>query len=362
MTVNMFKALRIEQNEVMMCRFLADLLDPHGWHGYRAKFLKSFLRDVIKLGDFEDTLLERTCVMTEYLIEKDRRIDIMLQNPEFSIPIEAKINARDQQSQCYDYQPYARNAQLVYLTKEGTPPDEASRRAADGTGEATPIVLISWKQICLWLEEESAPLEQVRQYTEAIRSFLPVPQKPQAGGDLLCLVREVLEEFRHTMAQGTAAQFGLEELPHSYKSYLDWEEKQHLKFCPGLNYRVRHAAFSQKETLQMWFRIEVADDGYLAAGFCLADVKPGKSGSKVNANSIPLEAIKHLDRCILSRDNWWFVWRFSNGRQDAARDDVPNFRTMNEYAQKLGTASEREKFVKAAVRIFTDQLLGYLKP
>ena len=84
----------------------------------------------------------------------------------------------------------------------------------------------------------------------------------------------------------------------------------------------------------------MADDGYLAAGFCLADVKPGKSGSKVNANSIPLEAIKHLDRCILSRDNWWFVWRFSNGRQDA----------------------EREKFVKAAVRIFTDQLLGYLKP
>ena len=121
MTVNMFKALRIEQNEVMMCRFLADLLDPHGWHGYRAKFLKSFLRDVIKLGNFEDTLLERTCVMTEYLIEKDRRIDIMLQNPEFSIPIEAKINARDQQSQCYDYQPYTRNAQLVYLTKEGTP-------------------------------------------------------------------------------------------------------------------------------------------------------------------------------------------------------------------------------------------------
>ena len=262
-----------------MCRFLADLLDPHGWHGYRAKFLKSFLRDVIKLGDFEDTLLERTCVMTEYLIEKDRRIDIMLQNPEFSIPIEAKINARDQQSQCYDYQPYARNAQLVYLTKEGTPPDEASRRAADGTGEATPIVLISWKQICLWLEEESAP--------------------PGAG-----------------------------EAVHRGHPVL----------------------------------IEVADDGYLAAGFCLADVKPGKSGSKVNANSIPLEAIKHLDRCILSRDNWWFVWRFSNGRQDAARDDVPNFRTMNEYAQKLGTASEREKFVKAAVRIFTDQLLGYLKP
>ena len=42
----------------------------------------------------------------------------MLQHPQFSIPIEAKINAGDQESQCYDYHFYARNAKLVYLTKD----------------------------------------------------------------------------------------------------------------------------------------------------------------------------------------------------------------------------------------------------
>lgn len=51
--------------------------------------------------------------MTEYLIDNGKRIDIMLQNPAFSVPIEVKINARDQQSQCYDYAAYARNAKLI---------------------------------------------------------------------------------------------------------------------------------------------------------------------------------------------------------------------------------------------------------
>ena len=43
MEANMFQALHMEQNEVLMCRFLADLLDPKGWHG-RTDFLESFLK------------------------------------------------------------------------------------------------------------------------------------------------------------------------------------------------------------------------------------------------------------------------------------------------------------------------------
>ena len=98
MTVNMFKALRIEQNEVMMCRFLADLLDPKGWHGLGTQFLKSFLEKVIQLEGLE--CLERTCVMTEYLIDNGKRIGIMHQSPAFSVPTEVKIDARDRQRQC----------------------------------------------------------------------------------------------------------------------------------------------------------------------------------------------------------------------------------------------------------------------
>ena len=179
MEANLFIALRMEQNEVVMCRFLADLLDPKGWHKRKTQFLKSFLQDVVKLKDVEKAQLENTCVMTEYRIDNGRRIDIMLQNPAFSVPIEAKINAGDQESQCYDYFPYVRNAKLVYLTKWGDAPSEWSRKETNGKGKEIPkeeLCCISWKDICICLEKESGTLEPVRQYMEfSLRCIDGVP-------------------------------------------------------------------------------------------------------------------------------------------------------------------------------------------
>ncbi|TAH59676.1 MAG: hypothetical protein EWM50_07655 [Gottschalkiaceae bacterium] len=39
----------------------------------------------------------------EYPIDEDRRIDIVIACASRFIPIEVKIHARDQYSQCYDY-------------------------------------------------------------------------------------------------------------------------------------------------------------------------------------------------------------------------------------------------------------------
>ncbi|MCI9375776.1 MAG: PD-(D/E)XK nuclease family protein [Oscillibacter sp.] len=361
MESNLFMALRMEQNEVVMCRFLADLLDPKGWHKRKTQFLKSFLRDVVQLKDVEKARLENTCVMTEYRIDNDRRIDIMLQNPAFSVPIEAKINAGDQESQCYDYFPYVRNAKLVYLTKWGDAPSEWSRKETNGKGKEIPkeeLCCISWKDICIWLEKESGTLEPVRQYTEAIRSFLPKLEKRHSDCGLVC---DVLTAFRREMGQGLADRYGLVELPHSYKSYQDWEKIQGLSFCPGLNYRVQDANFSDSQ--QMWFRIEVADDGYLSAGFCLVNVKAGEYGKKAKTKDFAVEELyRQFDqfRFILSRDGWWFVWRFSNGKQGVFQDDVPNFKTMNLCAANLRCPKKQAEFVTETIQIFKDQLLEYL--
>ena len=104
MESNIFKALRVAQDEVLMCRFLADLLDPKGRKPAGNKpdtaFLKSFLEVLLQMDSAKLKNLERTCVMTEYLIDNGRRIDIMLQHPQFSIPIEVKIHAGDQEAQC----------------------------------------------------------------------------------------------------------------------------------------------------------------------------------------------------------------------------------------------------------------------
>ena len=46
---NIFDVLEIQSREVIMCRFLTDLLNPEGMHGCGIRFLKSFIRDVLKM-------------------------------------------------------------------------------------------------------------------------------------------------------------------------------------------------------------------------------------------------------------------------------------------------------------------------
>lgn len=361
MGTNIFRILRMEQDEVVMCRFLADLLDPRGWHERGTAFLESFLRKFVKEVNAETVRLESTCVMKEYLIDNGRRIDIMLQNPAFSVPIEVKINAGDQQGQCYDYDPYAQNAKLIYLTKDGHAPSEWSRKAANGA-ETLPkerVRCVSWGKICDWLEAVPEAPELVQQFAEAIRSFLEEP-RGQADKQQVCAV---LEAFRREMGQGITKRYGLVEPKQQYHSYLDWDNES-FAFCPGLNYWVDGADFL-RNGLQMWFRIEVSDDGYLAAGFCLVDTEHGGTVKPEKTETIPPEEIRRLPGHmghILSRDNWWFVWRFSNGRQDVFRGDAPNFKTMNQCAINLLDEGKRMKFVQETMQIFEDQLLGYLKP
>ena len=71
-----------------------------------------------------DLLLSRTDVTKEFVIDNERRIDIVIQNSRFFIPIEVKIYAGEQEGQCYDYFQYVRNARLVYLTRFGDAPSE----------------------------------------------------------------------------------------------------------------------------------------------------------------------------------------------------------------------------------------------
>ena len=90
---NIFNVLEINEKEVIMCRLLADLLNPEGQHGCGILFLKSFLKDILKEYRMSDTLLAHTAVIKEFVINNDRRIDIVIQNTCFFIPIEVKIYA-----------------------------------------------------------------------------------------------------------------------------------------------------------------------------------------------------------------------------------------------------------------------------
>lgn len=396
---NIFNVLEVQSREVIMCRFLTDLLNPEGRHGCGIQFLKSFVRDVLKMNSVSDTLLLHTEVFKEYPIDKERRIDIFIRNAEYQVPIEVKIYAGEQEGQCSDYFEMAKNSKLIYLTRFGTPPSEYSRKKKDG-GNLLPldrIQCISWADdIYQWLEGKLQNLKEpflavMRQYIDAIHSIADErenkvtdkvidalyesPEQFLAGIEIeksmkkakVRLIRQVFEEFQRQM-QPVLGKYGLElEKDSGYYSYQD---PQHDKFydCystyPGLNYVVKRAKF-QKSGLELWFRIEVEHN--LFAGFCLFDKedrsKDGFSnGYQVNdiTDGLVQEASRYLKKEIILPEDWWFAWCYPNGKRHCEEAEVPDFKQMNPCAVLLVDEMARKEYVKRALAVFEEELLGRL--
>ncbi len=396
---NLFETLEISGKEVLMCRFLADLLNPEGSHGCGILFLKTFLEEVLQEKWMPDSLLSHTIVTKEYVIDKDRRIDLVIQNADFFIPMEVKIYAGEQEGQCFDYFEHAKNSKMVYLTRFGDTPSLYSRKQRGGSGilSLSQIQCISWSEdISGWLDRRLVSLPQpveeaVQQYLDTIHrvsdgrkrkkmeKIMEVlhesPDYFAAGLEIertmkqakIKLIRMVFDDFKEAMEPLTK-KYGLElETDAKYYSY---ENPKHDRFydCystyPGLNYVVKQAKF-QKESLQMWFRIEIEQN--LFAGFSLFDMEAEpqdgySKGYQVNEITEGLinEAAKYLDREIIVPENWWFAWNYSNGKRSYQEQEVPDFKAMNDCAVSLVDPETRKEYVKEAVAGFEQSLLAKL--
>ncbi len=396
---NLFETLEISGKEVLMCRFLADLLNPEGSHGCGILFLKTFLEEVLQEKRMPDSLLSHTIVTKEYVIDKDRRIDLVIQNADFFIPMEVKIYAGEQEGQCFDYFEHAKNSKMVYLTRFGDTPSLYSRKQRGGSGilSLSQIQCISWSEdISGWLDRRLGSLPQpveeaVQQYLDTIHrvsdgrkrkkmeKIMEVlhesPDYFAAGLEIertmkqakIKLIRMVFDDFKEAMEPLTK-KYGLElETDAKYYSY---ENPKHDRFydCystyPGLNYVVKQAKF-QKESLQMWFRIEIEQN--LFVGFSLFDMEAEpqdgySKGYQVNEITEGLinEAAKYLDREIIVPENWWFAWNYSNGKRSYQEQEVPDFKAINDCAVSLVDPETRKEYVKEAVAGFEQSLLAKL--
>ena len=396
---NLFETLEISGKEVLMCRFLADLLNPEGSHGCGILFLKTFLEEVLQEKRMPDSLLSHTIVTKEYVIDKDRRIDLVIQNADFFIPMEVKIYAGEQEGQCFDYFEHAKNSKMVYLTRFGDTPSLYSRKQRGGSGilSLSQIQCISWSEdISGWLDRRLGSLPQlveeaVQQYLDTIHrvsdgrkrkkmeKIMEVlhesPDYFAAGLEIertmkqakIKLIRMVFDDFKEAMEPLTK-KYGLKlETDAKYYSY---ENPKHDRFydCystyPGLNYVVKQAKF-QKESLQMWFRIEIEQN--LFAGFSLFDMEAEpqdgySKGYQVNEITEGLinEAAKYLDREIIVPENWWFAWNYSNGKRSYQEQEVPDFKAINDCAVSLVDPETRKEYVKEAVAGFEQSLLAKL--
>lgn len=150
---NIFNVLGVETKEVIICRFLGELLKPYGSHGLGTLPLEAFLKDVIKIdSSYTKAELENAEIVLEDVIDNNRRVDIVIYIAEKVYPIEVKVWAGDQDAQLQDYYRYyfgnSDNDKIYYLTPTGWEPSSDSR----GDLEEQIVRLSFDKYIRKWLD------------------------------------------------------------------------------------------------------------------------------------------------------------------------------------------------------------------
>ena len=181
---NIFKITNISSDEVKMCKVIGDLLNPNGNHGKGDYFLKCFI-DTINEKISSPLILnsKNAQVKNEYYTNINCRIDIVIKDGNIFIPIEVKINARDQEEQVSHYFKFSKmqnkdkDIPVIYLTKEGKPPSNAR------PGEYIPISfkhdILKWLNKCIKNtdEEKTKPVFAIlKQLITSIKSICGISE------------------------------------------------------------------------------------------------------------------------------------------------------------------------------------------
>jgi hypothetical protein len=206
---NIFEITDIKDDEVKVCRVLADLLDPQGSHAKGSLYLGLFREAIAsKLPGRPALDIEHTRVTREYVIDENRRIDIVLEDGKVFVPIEVKIRAGDQSKQIADYFAFAKTkpggTRVFYLTLDGHAP--AIPYIAKSESEYVTISfaddILLWLEKCLAREETNetpAVREVLKQFIRAVKSLCGQMEDNEMN-DVLKLITESEESVKAAAA------------------------------------------------------------------------------------------------------------------------------------------------------------------
>ena len=392
---NVFDVLGVAERETIICRMIADLLDVKGYHQMGSTFLKLFLDIVMPNEKFEN--VEKIEVITEYPIPGDtiRRIDIVLRDHARFVPIEVKINAMDQESQCLDYYEYVHQiddtSPIYYLTKFGNLPSEYSLTKISTNGRIMKslsedyVEVISFeKHIYKWISEiltcamDDDLQSIILQFQKVIEEFCALEDKGlrqmmikelsstsdnlRAGITIskgindakIQVIRMLFEQFQKE-TEVWETEYHVKRLPGSWFSYEEQIEEYYKKTessYPGINYKI-----SDLKTLtdgELWLRIEL--DYNLFAGICTV-----KNGEEYNKKLMKktYDEINEIIGCGISNDeSWWRNWNYlPYGGVICRQERIPNFKIMNDIAINIADDDFREQLVKIAVENIEEAFL-----
>ena len=352
---NIFSVLQIQSKEVLICRMIADLLNPRGQHGAGAEYLKIFLRDCLGMEKMDTKLADQAIVTAEYAIDDERRIDIVIEIGSYFLPVEVKIYAADQKSQCFDYYQYAkrRDAQekVYYLTLDGHRPGKDSTSSGSQSVPEEDIVCLSFReQILNWLkackscentgmvpilEQFIQNIEQISGYTsEKVRNM--VIDELLKSGDSLRAGMQIADSVNAAKAKLIYL------VSKSLKSsWQEWRKRIIVNDAP------------MPDGKQLWFRVEV--EHRLFAGFCVfdpnAESEEGHGDQVDEYDAATVKAVGHyLKISAADHKDWWATWWYLPAGEQKPNDSVPNFKIMNDAAIALADKECRSEFVSLCVR------------
>lgn len=195
---NIFYVQGTASDEVKVCRFMRELLDPRGTHGQGTFFLRSFMKNVLKTDVFTEEEYLHAGVVQEEIINQARRIDLVIYIKDRLFPIEVKIYADDQADQCKDYYLYAsnidQNAKIFYLTLDGHEPSDTSKR--DLTKDQYKCISFA-DEILVWLDEciHAPEMKNIHPVREILIQFENVIRNltGRQKGKMMSEIRDTIE-------------------------------------------------------------------------------------------------------------------------------------------------------------------------
>lgn len=360
---NIFEIASIGTNEVIVCRVLYELLSPKGSHYQGRLYLKSFIKEVLKV-DISDEELNTANVYREYIIDNNRRIDLVIQTKDKFIPIEVKIYSGEQKNQCYDYYKKAINSNVYYITRFGDAPSEYSLKTLSNNK----VTLISFERDILdWLdtclrEKETIMIAPIReiilQLSAMIRKFtnkmedekemdiknvlMKSPDNMRSAIEIQKSVDSCKIELMKKLFEGIEKKISKTKLNNGFdyaynnysKLYRFYDKKQST--WPGISYLYRKGV---EPNIDIWVRLEI--DNRIFIGFCI--VKDGTCGGE----ALTTERKKQLFGDLKFYDkSWWVADEFI---MQSDENEPPNFKDINEAFIQLFDDNKLNNFIDICV-------------
>ena len=388
---NILEISGINKLEVKMCRILAELLNPAGCHYQNILFLKEFVKRVLKIEIDDDELIQSQ-VITEYITDKNRRIDIVIITPQRFIPIEVKLYADDQKNQCFDYFNFSKNKSVItskvyYLTIDGHLPYENEGLTPvlvdnEVVGYDEIIALSFLKDVCKWLSEIAQKcLNKPMLYTSIIQ-FKEALEKlggnmnNKINNEIADLISESRDSFKSALFISESVNIAKENLLLKIFAMLEMEmnllgcsfEQLHNKYDYKFNDYYSIHNYYQKKTFpalvyeykkiddnkDIWFIIELGAWGGLYCGFVLSE--NGENPQELILSDEELK--KHFENLSdLNKEDWWFYWRylpFHDG--EYMPESNPDFKSLNEAYLSLFDTDNLKKFIDKVIKVIYEML------